>query len=665
MSITRCIALFGLLVAVAACSSSKSVTESPDASPSDPVVAVYADTALTLSAFERAYRTAQPDSQATDSLAAHQRFLDQYVNYRLKVQAARDAGLDSLPSVQRDIRSYRKELARPRLMKTEIYEPLIKTLYERRKTKVDVSHILLRVKPEAPPEDTLAAYRRLQSIADSARRGISFGDLAYRHSEDPSAQKKGQSGYRGHLGYLRAGRIVEPFEKRMYTVSPDSISEVFRTRFGYHVLKVHNRKPTEPPFRLSHIMVRADSTGDQARQLLDSLRTELVRDTADFARLARQYSVDRRSAPKGGDLGRINAPESLPPAFQQAVARLDSVGAISEVVQSQYGYHLIKLTDRDTLPSYEAAYDNLKEKIADRPRVDRQKTQFAHRVRTDAGVRVDTSAILNALPTPTLDTLSRPLLSVLDTDSASADVPVAILGDSTYTLHQLAQHVTQVDGGAQSTVREILEDFLNAKAFTYAQATLATRDSVFAAKMKEYREGLLSFQFMEDSVWTVAAQDTAALRRFFQQHRDRYRFPKRIRTLVLRAPTDSLLQPYQPATKRGRPISSVVWDAQRDSLVRLDTLQVTDDSPAVYRRIQSVNDGEAVGPITHDGSALLLLRDATLPARRKTFDEAVNAVTQDYQDEYEDRVLSRLRRRYDVQTYPDRLRNAFANGSSQ
>jgi len=384
-----------------------------------------------------------------------------------------------------------------------------------------------------------------------------------------------------------------------------------------------------------------------------------VRDTADFAQVARQYSEDRRSAPKGGDLGRVQSTSALPSAFQDAVSRLDSVGAVSEVVQTRFGYHLIKLTDRESLPSYEEAYDDLKEKISGRPRVERRKSQYARTVRADAGVTVDTTRLLAETTLASLDTLSRPLLSVMDADSTHgrSSPPIATMGDSTYTLHQLARHVTQTDGGARMSVGEVLDDFLNAKALTYAQGRLEKQDPAFAAKMQEYRDGLLAFQFMQDSVWTVAAQDTSALRRTFQQHRDRYRYPARVRTVVLRAAADSVLAPYT----EGEAFAARIQRASADSLVTVDTMMVTDSSTDAYQRVQSAPDRSAVGPLQHNGDALLLLRDRRLPPRRKRFEEALSAVTRDYQDAYEQTVLRRLRERYGVTTYPERLRRAVAD----
>jgi len=661
--LVRSTLLLTALLVLASCSGSQSSTEAPDSKPetaSDPVVATYGDSTITLSEFEEAYVEANKTTTPTaDSLGAYKDFLDQYVNYRLKVRAARAAGLDTLSSVQREVASYRQKMATPKLRRSKIYEPLVRTLYERRQQEVNVSHILIRVPPDAPPSDTAEAYRKIQTIADSLDQGVPFEELAYRNSEDPSAQKKGQRGYQGRIGYIRAGQIVEPFEERMYTVPPNSISDIFRTKFGYHILKVHARRPARPPIRLSHIMIRPNTDSVAPRQFLDSLRTEIVRDSANFAALAKKHSEDGRSASRGGDLGKIESLQSLPSSFRKAVPNLDTVGAVSDVLKSRFGYHLIKLTDREERQSFEEAYEDLKEQISGRPRVERREKQFARTVRSEEGVTVDTSRILQAANVSSVDTLSRALLSVVDQDSAATSPSVATLGDSTYTLDQLARHVMQTDGGAQLSIGEVIEDFLNDKAFSYAAARLEERDAAFAETMKKYREGLLVFQFMQDSIWTVATQDSAGLRQTYRKRKDQYRYPDRVRTVVLRASADSLLQPYAGGAGNASQPLALVEKAGADSLVSVDTMMVTDDSPDIYQQVQSMSDSTLAGPVEQDGQRLLLVRDTLLPARQKTFEEARSSVIRDYQNIYEDKVLQRLRRRYQVETHPDRLQHAF------
>jgi len=645
-----CLAVLGI-----ACSGGSEATEAPPNAPpaDDTVVARYADTTLTLAELDSAFVQAAggPEAAADSSLRAYRAFLDQYVHFRLKVRAARDAGLDTLPRVRREIHDYRQERARPQLLREEVYEPLARTLYKRRTQAVDVSHILIR--PASSP-DTVAADRTAQAIADSVEQGVPFGDLALRNSDAPAAQKEGRRGYRGRLGYLQAGDIVEPFEDRMYALSPGETSDVFRTKFGYHILKVHDRRPAEQPVELAHLLRRPQGDSVATRRLLDSLRTKIQNGTLSFAAAAREYSQDQQSASQGGALGEV-APRALPPPLRKTMATLDSVGAVSEIVQTRFGYHLLKLIDREERPPFDEAYSELKDRLVGQPRTEQRTATFARTIRAEVGATADTTRLLATARAASVDSLARPLLTYTDTLSGAAP-PAATLGDSVYTVDQMAQHLMQIDGGAQTTVAELIESFLNEKALQYAAIRRAQTDPALRREVQEYRDGTLLFRYMQDSVWTAAARDTAGLRATYRQNRAKYQFPERVRTLTLRAPADSLLRPYPPLYERDSSITKVLDAAATDSLVSADTVYVTDRSADVYQPVRNAADGKAVGPMAQGEEWLFLIRDAHLSPRPMRFAEARSRVVQDHQDRLEQRVLRRLRERYDVETFPERLR---------
>ncbi|WP_022835060.1 peptidylprolyl isomerase [Salisaeta longa] len=639
------------------CSGSASTTAPEQAAAPPPdstvVVARYADTTLTWGRLQRAYaRSTQAPTDTTDTLAAYRDFLERYVNYQLKVRAARAAGLDTLRSVRREVASYRRQVAQPRLVADAVIEPLVRELYARRDTSVDVSHILLRVPAGASPKDTLAVYRRMQALRDSLQQGVPFAALARRNSEDPSAARRGARGYEGRLGYLTAGQLVKPFEDAMYATPVDSLSPIIRTRFGYHLLKVHGRRARPQPVTIAHIMIRPDSSRASARRLVDSLHTALQNGSS-FERLARQFSDDTRTSVRGGLLGTVSPEQRLPPAFREAAFALDSLNQISDVVRTRFGFHILQLRGKEARPTFEDAYPELKETVARLPRSDRQQAAFAAGIRAREGMRVDTARVRAALDTTTFAASTRRVLSRAEAFDAR---PFAAMGDSTYTLADLRRFVQSTSGQAQQPFAATLTDFLNDAALRYAAQRLEARDPAFARTMQRYREGLLLFRFMQDSVWTAAARDTAGLRAYFRAHRAAYRWPRRAETLVFRSPSDSLLQPVIALYNDRRTFAAVAQRAASDSLIAVDTMLVDTSQAAPYPQVLDVATGEAVGPLTHEGTAYFMIRLGTRVARRKTFDEARAAVVNDYQAAYEARVMDRLRRRYRAETYPKRLR---------
>jgi peptidyl-prolyl cis-trans isomerase SurA len=342
---------------------------------------------------------------------------------------------------------------------------------------------------------------------------------------------------------------------------------------------------------------------------------------------------------------------------------MDSVGAVSGIVKTRFGYHLLKLTDRQERKSFEDAYPDLKERITGQPRVERRKQAFGREIRAQEGTSVDTTRLLEAAGASAVDSLARPLLSLTDSSSAHS-IDVAQLGDSTYTVGQMAHHLMQTDGGAQMTIAELIESFLTEKAIQYAVTRRTLRDPALAREVKKYREGALLFRLMQDSVWTAAAQDSAGLRATYRQRQDQYRFPERIRTIVFRAPSDTLLAPYESTYQEERSPKAALAAAAQDSLVSADTVYVTDRSPEIYAPVRSANDLEAIGPTAQDDEWLFMIRDTRLPPRPKTFREARNSVVQDHQQKLEQKLVQRLRSRYDAATYPERLRPPFQDRSS-
>jgi peptidyl-prolyl cis-trans isomerase SurA len=290
--------------------------------------------------------------------------------------------------------------------------------------------------------------------------------------------------------------------------------------------------------------------------------------------------------------------------------------------------------------------------------VEQRKRTVAHRVRSEHRVTVDTTRLLTATGIAAVDSLARPLLSRPDS-AAAISRTVATLGDSTYTVGQMARHLMQTDGGAQTTVAQLIESFLNKNAVEYAAVQRSLTDPSLAREIRKYREGTLLFRYMQDSVWTAAAQDSAGLRATYRKNQAQYRFPERIRTIVFRAPADSLLQPLKKQYATGGSPGATVDAAATDTLVSVDTVFVTDRSPEVYQPVRSADDRDLVGPTSQDSEWLLMIRDTRLPPRPKTFAEARSSVVQDYQQTYEQRVIQRLRNRYNADTYPERLRPPY------
>ena len=668
-----------LLITIAAgCSAThRSQTAAAQATEDPSIVAVVGSDPVTLDEFERRYlRTEGTWAQAkNDSLAAYRDFLDQYVNYRLKVQAAKEAGYDADPDVRSELDRYGSAFARPFLLDKEVLEPLVRDYYTKSQEFVDVSHILLRLPPDAAPEDTLQAYRRMQSLMDSLESGTPFGDLAYRYSDDPTASRReGARGYRGHMGLLGAGKTLKPFEDAAYATPVGEVSGIVRTQYGYHLIKVHDRMPARPDVKVAHIMIQPATaapedtlaTYDRLVSLKDSLANG-----ASFAALARRHSDDSQTAGNGGQFDQyLDYTMNFPPSFKEAAFSLKEEGAVSDVVRTRYGYHLIKLIDRKELGTYTEAYNRLKQRIKELPRYQRSLDRLAQRLRDRYEVRLDTTLVSSLNEAAPPDSLRRKLLEGTY-PGTSADAVLAAVGDSSYSLADFSVYLRsqnpqrrprQQDTNGWS-LNDSVEQFVDKVVVDYEAARLRTTSTAYQKKMREFADGLLTFELMRDSVWDAAARDTARLKAYYEAHRNAYRYPTRRRVLRLLTPSDTLLSYVGRKLDAGASVSEIKASlpAEKARHLYLDTLMVSKETGTITDRALRLAEGERsrVLPYNEGRGQIIFVNMEQLPARQKTFEEALPQVTTDYREVLEQELIARLRQKYRVKTYPGRLSRAF------
>jgi peptidyl-prolyl cis-trans isomerase SurA len=231
-------------------------------------------------------------------------YLELYIGYKLKISKAYELGLQNGTAYINELKSYRNQLSKNYLTDTKVTKELVDEAYKRSLKEIKASHILVLVDENASPADTLAAYKKISTIRDRAVKGENFGELAFSSSEDPSAKEN-----KGELGYFSTFRMVYPFESAAYTTKKGEISKIVRTRFGYHILNVEDIRDNRGELSAAHIMITVDKSASEeeqakAKNTIDDIYKKLQQGE-DFATLAKQFSQDKSSAPKGGVLNKF------------------------------------------------------------------------------------------------------------------------------------------------------------------------------------------------------------------------------------------------------------------------------------------------------------------------------------------------------------------------
>ena len=244
---------------------------------------------------------------------------------------------------------------------------------------VKLSHILLEIKPSQSTLDSLK--KRAGMVLDKAKKGEDFVSLAFNYSDDPT----GKNG--GDLGFFKKGDMIEKFEKVAFALNPGEISDLVETEFGYHIIKVEEKKEDAVHARHILILVRS-SKEDTARvqNLADTLYHRLL-EGADFGELAKEYSTDEDTRKMGGELGWYPVAQ-MTPEFKEGVMGLKP-GEISEPIQSQFGIHILKVLDKKEQRelTLEDDWDVIKD-MARRKKTNQQVEKWVEKMRQETYVEI-------------------------------------------------------------------------------------------------------------------------------------------------------------------------------------------------------------------------------------------------------------------------------------
>ena len=279
--------------------------------------------------------------------------LELFINYKLKVKEAYDLQLDTLKSYKKEVNSYKDQLAAPYLTDQQFTEKLVEDAYFRTKNEIKVQHILVKTPKNASPKDTLIAYNKVLDARNKIISGTSFETVAKEISEDPSAKTNG-----GNLGYFLAFRMVYPFENAAYNTKVGEISMPFKTRFGYHIVKVNDIRASKGEIEAAHILVT--DTTQVGKTKIDEAYSKL-QNSEPFEAIAKQYSDDPRSKNDGGNLGRFGSGRMVKP-FDEAAFGLTEINSYSKPIKTRFGWHIIKLLKKVPVQPFE----EIKEELTDR-----------------------------------------------------------------------------------------------------------------------------------------------------------------------------------------------------------------------------------------------------------------------------------------------------------
>lgn len=459
-------------------------------------------------------------------------YVELYANFQAKLRDAVSRGFDTTAALRDELARYRKDLAAPYLIDSAMLKKIMSEAYERNHYALHAAHILVKVSADAAPEDTLAAYNRAMELYRRVMNGENFYDLSIEEARrlDPRANVHPNE---GELNYFTAFDMVYPFENAAYALQPGEVSLPVRTRYGYHIIKLFERVEFYGKVTLQHYWSR----NHNSEKNMDQLYARLQSGTP-FEMVALQ-SDDLSTADKGGYIYDASM-QQLPQEYVTVLSRLKE-GEFSRPFLTRYGWHIVRLVKKDTIPSFEKMEPYYRQRMARDPRGAASRKSFAAAARKKYGI-VDLTTTPVATKKTTKKGKKQPVKMMASLDELTANIdnsvfsakwkendsvftdlrPLVKVPGKEYNMLDFANFVyrTQKFGSRSELgyyVRQRYEDFLDSVTIVYADTQLENDYPEFASLVEEYRRGLMIFNYNEQMIWVKAIKDSAGFSNFYQR----------------------------------------------------------------------------------------------------------------------------------------------------
>ena len=640
--------------------------------------------------FERIYNKNNSINSAENQSVDE--YLQMFVNFKLKVQSAIDAGLDTLPSFKNELKGYRDQLAKSYLTDNKTADSLIREAYQRMHSEVSASHIMVSLNMSPSPEDTIAAWKKIMGIRQRLINGEDFEKLASDLSSDPSAKNN-----KGNLGYFTSLQLPYPIESAIYNNKIGEISLPVRSTMGYHLIKTTDKRPARGEIKVAHIMLMvpqgsSDSLWLIAEKKIKGIEQEL-KAGGDFANIARERSEDRGSAKNGGELPAFGAGRMVP-EFDAAAFKLNNPGEISEPVRTFYGWHIIKLIEKSGIPEFEKVKQDLKSRISRDERSNIISNSFTAYLKNEYKFEDDLSLLTNlysyvqpkinatkkqnsksGTKNLVLAEVQKPKSFInFNIDNQIAEKSLIRFADQSYELSDFIAYLKNINlpdssASVEDFIRKTYNSYVENKLLEYTNKNLELSNTDFKNLVQEYHDGILLFNMSDSLVWSKASLDSTGLTEYFTKNQNSYIWPVRLEATVVSSNSPEIAKKALIAAKKlktQKAIESGITKAVCDTSANEPCIQITYGkfSKGENEIVDSVSWKKGISKIEeHNDKFQFVIIHNVLKSMPKKLEEIKGLAISDYQNYLDSEWVNKLRKQYQVVVNDDilnELKNKYA-----
>jgi peptidyl-prolyl cis-trans isomerase SurA len=608
----------------------------------------YGDQSISKEDFLKAYRKNNTIGKPTDK--SYREYLELYTRYKLKVKAAYDLKLDTMPNQLAELQNFRNQIVDQYMNDEGSVNKLVNEAFLRSQKDIHLAHIFIAVPKSVLKTDTITAYKKAIDVYNVLKTGKNFGDAAAQYSEDPFAKIN-----HGDLGYITVFTLPYALENLAYTTLPGKISKIYRGKNGYHIFKNIGERKAIGKMKAAQILLMLpgnanDAVKAETKQRADSIYQALLKGS-DFSDLARKFSGDNLSYQLGGELNEFGVGK-FEANFEAAAFALKKDGEISEPVLTGFGYHIIKRMHLNPVVGVKdkKTMDDLRQRVTNDPRIEIAKQEMLQTILRLAHFKqhpfnenhlfVCTDSSLQNKKLPVFDDMNNKTIMF---SFSKKDI---VLKDWLDYRNGLRNQPALSSG---KTNKELFDLFKQTTAFEYYRNHLEDYNKEFAYQLKEFKDGNLLFEIMQHKIWDKASSDSTGLRNYYDAHKSDYSWQPSADAIIFTCSNEKTaldIQSKLPGnmSQWKRIVDSARGLAQADS-GRFERMQLP---PAESGNLQAGHFTSLLKNTTDNTITLAYIINVYNDRTSRSFNDARGLVINDYQAYMENNWIAALKKKYPV-----------------
>ncbi len=609
----------------------------------------YGNAAVDKAEFIRAYN--KNKTPVADKEKALREYLDLYVKFKLKVKAAMELRLDTLPQLQYDAQSFRSQIEDSYLNNEKAVNDLQSEAFNRSQKDLHVLHFFVPVDAAASAEDSLKAFNSISTFYTA----IATGKTDYDNLNAALPVKIKQS----DLGFVTVFGLPYEYENIIYGLKMGEASKPYRAKNGWHLFKLIGERKAVGKWKVAQILlsIPPDASADARKgyeKKADSIY-QLLQKGEDFGKMARWFSDDKVTYGSSGEMAEFGSGK-FETSFEDEVFKLTRDKEISKPILSAYGYHIVKRLSQSPVATdkNDAGFQfELKQKIQQDSRINFAKDLFVKEIMRQVNLK-KTGAVSeadlyryadSAIAKPNSETGNTALYPI-------AAKTIYNYAKTKLTVKDWLEFVRTYKGNGELYHGEsnaaLAEKFLTTSVMDYYRKHLEDFNTDFRYQMDEFKDGNVLFEIMERKIWGKASVDSVGLLKHYADNKNKYLWNASADIIIFNCTGKPFADEARASLLKGKDWKKIVDESNNNVLAdsgrfELTQLPVIIDTKTPVGYVSEI----VVSPIDGNTSFIKVVQHYNANLQR-SFEEAKGLVINDYQNILEEKWISELKNKYPV-----------------